>query len=206
MGGPGEIALTLAGVALVHFFGAASPGPSFVLVARTAAAASRARGLRMALGMGIGAAIWAAGAVLGLALLFETAPLLYDAMRLAGAAFLIWLAVTMWRHAESPLASDAAPAGGEAPLRHALMVQLSNPKVMVFFGSVFVGFVPPDAPAWMIAVILANVLIVEGGWYALVARVFSARRVRERYQRMKAWADRGFGTVMGALGLRLALG
>lgn len=206
MGEPGQIALTLAGVAFVHFLGAASPGPSFVLIARTSAASGRPRGLRMALGMGLGAAIWAGAAVMGLALLFEAAPLLYDAVRLAGAAFLLWLAVMMWRHARSPLDAGAAAAGGDAPLRHALMVQLSNPKVMVFFGSVFVGFVPPDAPGWMIALILTNVLLVEGGWYALVAQVFSTRRVRERYERLKAWADRACGGVMGLLGLRLALG
>lgn len=205
-----ETALILLGVAAVHLAGAASPGPSFVLVARVSAAESRAAGLAMSLGMGVGATAWAAAALLGLAALFAAAPWLYTAVRLLGAAYLIWLAAMMWRHARAPLESGpetaTAPAarGLLAAFRRATLVQLSNPKVVVYFASVFVAVAPPDAPAWLLSWILANVMLVESAWYALVALAFSAAPVRRRYVAAKAWVDRVCGGVMGLIGLRLA--
>ncbi|MEO1688629.1 MAG: LysE family transporter [Pseudomonadota bacterium] len=200
--------LILAGVALVHLAGAASPGPSFVVVARAAAARSRASGLWMSLGMGLGAAAWAAAALFGLAALFAAAPWLHDVVRLAGAAFLLWLSVQMIRHAQAPpdAAEGAAPTTSLAALRQATLVQLSNPKVMIFFASVFVAVVPPDAPPALLGLILLNVLLVEAAWYALVALAFSAGPIRSRYLAAKAWIDRICGGALGLIGLRLALG
>lgn len=203
-----ETALILAGVAAVHLAGAASPGPSFVLVARTAATGGRAAGLATALGMGLGATLWAAAALVGLAALFAAAPWLYAAVKLAGAGFLLWLGWMMWRHAAEPTENAAgAPlaAGLHAAFRRATLVQLANPKVAVFFASVFVAVAPPDAPGWLIAAIVGNVFLVEAAWYALVALAFSVPAVRARYIGWKAALDRACGGVMGLLGLRLAV-
>ena len=198
-----------AAIALVHLVAAISPGPSFVLAVRTAAGEGFRVASALALGFGIGAALWAAAAILGLALLFELAPMLFAALKLAGAAFLVYLAVQMWRHARDPMpAADpgAAPRGTPAAIRLGALAMLANPKPAVFFGAVFVGLVPAEATGAERAVVIANILWVEAAWYVLVARLFSMPRARAAYARAKTGLDRAMGGLIGALGVRIAIG
>ncbi len=202
-----DFALVILGVSAAHAAAAISPGPSFVVVARTALAQSRTAGAWSAVGMGLGAVIWACAAVFGLKLLFAAAPWLYTVMKIAGAAYLFYIAVMLWRHAEEPLAmpgSAGAPerARGSA-LWRGLLTQLSNPKPAVFFGSVFVTLIPADAPALFYAVILPLIFVVETAWYVFVAYAITTRPLRERYRRLKAHIDRGTGAVLAGLGLKL---
>ena len=202
-------ALPLAGFALVHLLAVISPGPSFVLTVQTAARAGRAAGIVVAPALSLGALLWAAAAMFGLQVLFTRFDWLYVGLRVAGGLYLIYLGIMLWRHAASGQ-DEAKPAIGASrdPLRlfvHALFVQLSNPKVMVFFGSVFVAFLPAQAPDWLLIAVLAIVAFNEFWWYALVTLLFSAGPARGFYRRAKAWIDRTAGTVLGLIGVRLSL-
>ena len=197
----------LLGVALAHLAAAMSPGPSFLMVAKTAASVSRRAGLLAALAMGVGVTVWAAAALLGLAVVFSRFPILYLAARLAGGMFLIWIAIQIWRHARNPLPEPgvaSTPASVHA-FRSALWIQLSNPKVAVFFGSIFVAVLPPDLPLWLRAVVLAVIFVDECLWYAAVALVLSAPRARRTYARFKTRIERVTACFLGLLGLRLLL-
>lgn len=196
-------------IAAIHLLAAISPGPSFVVAVRTAAAEGFRPTLGLAAGFGLGAVIWAVAALAGLAVLFELAPALLTAFRIAGAAFLIWLAWTMWHHAAEPM--SAAPEGAPprslaGAVRLGLATQLANPKPAVFFGAVFVGLVPPDAGIAAMALLIAVIFADETLWYVAVGRVFSAGPARAAYGRLKAAIDRIFGGLMGALGLKMAIG
>ena len=85
------------------------------------------------------------------------------------------------------------------------MLQLSNPKVIVFFGSIFISLLPAQTPVWMDATVLAIVAANEFTWFALLTLLFSGDAVRAFYRRAKLWTDRLMGGVLGLLGLRLAL-
>lgn len=197
-----------ASVAFVHLLAAMSPGPSFVVITRTAAAEGLGAALLLALAFGIGAVLWGAAAMLGLAVLFQVVPVLLTAMKIAGAAFLLFVAFMMWRHAPDPLpeVTQAVPRRPWATVRLGLLTQLSNPKVPVFFGAVFVGILPADITGAEIAVVLGLVLLVEGLWYVVVARLFSLSRPRAVYMRAKTGIDRVLGGALALLGARIALG
>ncbi len=77
--------LTLASIGLIQLLAVISPGPSFLITARTAVAQSRADGIKVALGLGAGTVIWSAGALLGLNAVFHAVPVLFTAMKIAGA-------------------------------------------------------------------------------------------------------------------------
>src|SRR5690349_9929048 len=85
--------------------GAMSPGPSFVMVARTALAQSRKDGLAAALGMGVGGVLFAAAALQGLHLVLSAVPVLYAAMKLLGGAYLAYLGFRLWSGASLPAAA-----------------------------------------------------------------------------------------------------
>ena len=199
--------LAFATVALAHLVAAMSPGPSFVLSVRTATSEGLRPALALAAGFGLGAAAWATAALLGLKLVFDAAPWLLVALKLAGGAYLVWIAWQLWRHASEPLpeiAPGAAPRGSLSAARRGLLVQLANPKVSIFFGAVFVGIVPADATALGKALLLVNIFAVETAWYCAVAGLFSTSRARAGYARWKAALDRAFGGLLAAFGALIA--
>jgi threonine/homoserine/homoserine lactone efflux protein len=196
-------------IVLIHLLASISPGPAFVVSVRTAAAEGFRPAAALAVGVGLGSLIWATAALLGLALLFQVAPALLTALKVAGGLFLIWIAVETWRHAAEPLpaaAAGAAPRGLGSGVRLGLLTQLANPKTAVFFGAVFVGLVPPGTGAGTLGLLLAVIFVNEALWFALVGRLFSLDRARAAYGRGKRWIDRAFGGLIGALGIRIATG
>jgi threonine/homoserine/homoserine lactone efflux protein len=196
-------------IALIHLMAAISPGPSFVMAVRTAASDGLRPALGLALGLGLGAVVWALAALFGLHLLFRLAPALLLAFKIAGAGVLFWIAIQTWRHAREPLpaAGDGATARGfGGGLRLGLLTQLANPKPAIFFGAVFVGLVPPGTSALALGLLLLVILLDETLWYSLVARVFSLARPRAAYGRAKTAVDRAFGGVIAAFGLKIAIG
>jgi threonine/homoserine/homoserine lactone efflux protein len=187
---------------------AASPGPSFVLVAQTAVGSGRRAGLLAAFAMMLGAVIWAAAALYGLQALFARFEWLYLAMRIGGGLYLLYLAVMLWRHAPEPLPEPSAAgdkAGAVQGFVRALLLQLGNPKVMVFFGSIFLALLPAHPPTGMQIATLAIVAFNEFTWYALITLLFSGGPARTIYRRAKFWLDRIMGGALALLGLRLAL-
>ncbi|SFI69435.1 Threonine/homoserine/homoserine lactone efflux protein [Phyllobacterium sp. CL33Tsu] len=188
--------------------GAMSPGPSFVLVSRISVASSRSHGLASALGMGVGGAFFAALAVLGLTALLLKFEWLYVVLKLLGGAYLVYLAIKIWRGASEPLAVPGPSGEGRGlSVRRAFLVglftQLSNPKTSIVYASIFAALMPQSPPLWLLLALPPMLFCVEAGWYTIVALAFSGTRARLVYMRLKRWIDRGAGAVMGALGVKL---
>ena len=87
----------------------------------------------------------------------------------------------------------------------ALLLQLSNPKIMVFFGSIFLSVLPQHMPGWMQAAVLALVAFNEFTWFALLALTFSGGTARAFYRRANSGSTGSMGGALALLGLRLAL-
>jgi threonine efflux protein len=199
--------LTLATIGLVHMLAVMSPGPSFLITARTAVAQSRAAGIKVALGLGAGAGsiVWSAAALLGLNFLFRQFHWLFIGMKVAGALFLLWIAFQIFRHAADPVEMNEEGNNEDRhnPLLRGFLTQISNPKVVVFFGSIFVAMLPNAAPSWMVVALIAIVTMNEVVWYSLVSLFFGSSPVRRFYLMAKRWIDRATGAFLGLLGLRL---
>ena len=209
-----ETIAALVTLGFVHLLAVISPGPSLLVVARSAIAGSRAQGTRVAFGLGLGTLVWSLAALFGLSVLFALAPWLYTGMKIAGAAFLLYIAFMMWRHAREPIAIDGALAdtdggapglakGPLAAVRLGLLTQLANPKVAVFFGSIFVTLLPADPSPGVQAAVIAIVCVNEVGWYTAVAYAFAVARLRRGYAHAKTWIDRTCGGFLALLGVRL---
>lgn len=199
--------IVILGILTAILIGAMSPGPSFVLVSHTAIRQSRAAGLAAALGMGAGGAIFAALALAGLSALLVRVEWLHLALKVLGGLYLLYLASRLWRGAAEPLAMDMPePGRDQSPQRSFLLgltTQISNPKTAVVYASIFVAFLPADPDMLLLATLPPAVFVVEAGWYALVALVFSATVARTVYGKAKAWIDRAAAIVMAGLGVRL---
>ncbi|WP_233869837.1 LysE family translocator [Paraburkholderia adhaesiva] len=186
--------------------GAMSPGPSFVLVARNSIGLSRRDGVATALGMGTGAICFAGIALAGLYTVLATVAWLYAGLKIAGGAYLLYIASRIWRGAAQPISMDGTASTVSRPGKSfwvGLTTQLSNPKTAIAYGSIFVALLPHNPPLWCYFALPPFVFAIETGWYTVVALCFSSQRPRELYLRAKRWIDRAAAGAIAALGLRL---
>jgi len=200
-----DYTFTLAGIALANILGAMSPGPAFFLVGRAAASHSRANGLATGMGVAAAATLWATAATFGVAVLMTRFTAVYGAIQLAGGVYLIWLGLMSWRHSSDP--DDGSPASTPSRLSRAALagfsLSLTNPKIVIFFSSIFVALFPVHTPLWVRLTALGIVALQETLWYTLVACVLSHSKVQAAYRRIKDKVERLMGAVFIALGARI---
>ncbi|MDB2548454.1 LysE family translocator [Paracoccaceae bacterium] len=196
---------------LVHLAAAMSPGPTTLLAARSAACDGFDRAIFLAIGFGVGACLWAVAAIFGLAILFEHAPAVLLGLKLVGAGYLFYLALRVWRSAAlpfevTPIPTDEAPKSAAKLIWLGIATQLANPKPAVFFGTIFLTFLPANPDHWVYAVVLGMIFVNDAGWNLIVARIFSLSGPRRAYLGFKPVIERIFGGLLTLMGAKLALG
>jgi len=165
-------------------------------------AEGRSAGIAAAFGLGLMAALWTAAALLGLDALFDVFPWAYIVVKTIGAAYLIWIAINMWRNASAPVAEGTKTAHSKF-FRQGLLINLGNPKSVLFSAAVLVVIFPQDLSSSAKALIFSNHLAVELIAQPTLAILLSTEAVRRRYMNAKIITDRLAAGVLGALGLRL---
>jgi threonine/homoserine/homoserine lactone efflux protein len=203
-----ELTTAILGIAVALTLGAMSPGPSFILVARTSVAVSRRDGLAAAVGMGVGGVLFSVIALLGLLTILTAVPLLHLTLKVLGGTYLLYLGYRIWRGARQPLVLESTPLQG----RHTqawrsfvlgLVTQMSNPKTAIVYASVFASLLPSKAPPFVLVGLPIMIFAIETIWYSVVAVALSAPSPRAHYLASKAWIDRTAGSIMSLLGLKL---
>ena len=202
-------ALVLLSLFVIDSLAIVSPGPNILLVVRAAAEQDRRGALLIALGLATAGAMWASIAVSGLTTIFEALPSLQTAIRIAGAAYLFYIAVRLWRSRSGPPSEVAAAPAAARPahkaLLHGFVTSLLNPKSLAYFASIFVLLVPADARPSLriaaVALVFFNALL----WYGLAAWLFSTQRVIRGYLALRRPIDRACATLIAAFGVKLML-
>ena len=205
----GEL-FAIASIVGVVIIGAMMPGPSFLVVARISLVNSRAHGIAASVGMGLGALVFASLALLGLHLIFTQVVWLYLSFKIFGGFYLLYLGIKIWRGAREKLVSEeewaSQPQVGQSLMRSfytAFITQISNPKAAIIYSGVFAVFMPAETSNWFPVLLLPTLLLVETGWYVLVACALSAKASRQVYLKSKSLIDRTAGGLMGVLGIKL---
>jgi threonine efflux protein len=201
-------AVVLGGVFAIHVLAMLSPGPNFLIVTQTAAGRTRRAGVFTALGIAAGAAAWAGAALLGLSVVFAHFAWLHGVVKLLGGMYLVYLGIKLWRAADRQLLCASRVlvpvlSDGRA-FRLGLMTNLTNPKAVIFYGSIFAGLLPPTLPQWVKLAAIGIIIADAVSWHVALACLFSTPRARRAYARMKRYLDRIVGAALALLGLQLA--
>lgn len=192
--------------AAAHLLAVASPGPDFAVVTRQTLAHGRAAGLRTALGIASGIIFHVAYALFGLGWLLQKQPLLLEALRYAGAAFLLWIGFNALR--AQPAAPTLAQGGQAAAQRDfviGLTTNLLNPKATLFFVALCSAFVTTPTPLSLKLALAAWITLTTALWFSLVAITLGHARVRNALRRHAHWIDRGMGVLLIALAIAMLL-
>ncbi|WP_353231817.1 LysE family translocator [Pseudomonas helleri] len=184
-----------------------SPGPDFAMVSRNGLLLSRRAGVLTAVGIGMGVLVHVCYTLLGLGLVLQQTLWLFSALKLAGAAYLVYLGVKMLRSKPAIECLDAPPPvmSDLAALRTGFLTNALNPKTAIFIVSLFMGVVRPDTA---LTVQIAYGLFIAGAhilWFSLIALCFSAGRVREKLVAARHWIDRIFGGLLVSFGVLLTI-
>ena len=204
-------------VAIILFLAVISPGPDFFIVTKTALASGSNAGFAVAFGIGVGCIFYALLCVTGLSVLLTEVAWAATLIKIAGGLYLLWLAGQVWQGASQSIESSPPLEGGVgggvsqnrgmlfASFRTGLLTNLTNPKALAFFSSVYALAITPEATQATRTALVAVTFFILTLWFCLVSASFTLPAVRTRYLRAKKWADRLTAIVMGVFGGRLIL-
>lgn len=196
----------LLAVLTITVFAVISPGADFAMVTRNSLVLSRRAGLLTALGIGAGVLVHVGYTMLGVGLLIKQSLWMFNAVKLAGAVYLIYLGIKllMARPDGSANSSGPAPVSDVAALRSGFVTNVLNPKTTIFIVSVFIQIVHPGTSLTRQAGYGAFISLAHVAWFSLVALLFSASSVRTRLLAARGWIDRVFGGLLTGFGVLLA--
>lgn len=187
----------------------ATPGPAMALIVRRAALQGFQPAVATVLGLEAGLFVWAVLAGVGLAAVVAASEVAYLVLRVVGAAVLLYLGVRALLAARRHTAEPEAGVRRHRPWRafgEGLVVQLANPKAAVFVLALYTSFVPADARVLRTVLLLALLqVVVETALYLGLAAAVGSAGAWFRRSRVRRALDAVSGTVLVALGLRLAV-
>lgn len=199
----------IASASIVCLAGVMSPGPNFVAVTHRAVSASRLEAIALVLGIMCVNALWASASLFGLTAIFKLFPWMFWVAKLFGASYLIWYGIQLLRKAGKPLAAKSTERLSKnnffKAFRQGLVTNLSNPKSMVFYASIFSAAVPAQASSATLIGMVLMVALLGLLWYGGVALVLSGNRVELLYRKAKPYIERSCGGLLIFFGLRQAL-
>ncbi|POA35024.1 MULTISPECIES: LysE family translocator [Pseudomonas] len=186
------------------------PGPDMILLLQTGARQGKAAALATAIGLAIARGCHVALAALGLATLFKAAPWTFEVVRLAGAAYLLWLGIQCLRSNMLPNlnanGTAVAKLAWRAAIQRGLLTNLLNPKALLFCSVLLPQFIDPQAGPVLTQFATLGVLLVVAGLlfdsgYALIGAWLGRWLERSpSAQRMQQWL---FGSLLIGFALRL---
>lgn len=184
------------------------PGPTILMTISY----SLARGPRVALatvaGVTLGDIVAMTASLMGLGALVLASATLFTALKWIGAAYLVFLGLTMWRSADKPSLGAATATSGESArvFRHAFTVTALNPKSITFFIAFVPQFVDPDR-ALFAQLAVMEVTFVTLASAVVLAYALLAARLRRTIARPRTlgWLNRGGGAALIGLGAATAL-
>jgi threonine efflux protein len=196
---------TLATIMVLHWVVLVTPGANVLLISQLAASGDKRGAMYASLGVCTVTFVWATLASLGVNALFAVVPQLRIAVQIAGGAYLVYMAIRLWRSGQSTDGGKTQSLEPWPAFRMGFLTNITNPKSALFFGSVFATALPHDSGAmvWTGAVTLVvfNALV----WHFFLALAFSHPRVQAGYARQRRLLNRIAGAVVGAIGVHLLL-
>lgn len=202
---------TLILVITISCLGMISPGPDFFLVLKNSLSYNRKIALMTCLGVISAIAIHMSYCVAGIAVLITATPWLYNALRYAGAAYLLWIGVKALLAKSNGTAYVSKQAlelnvTAKAAFMQGLLCNLLNPKATLFFLAIFTQLL--NASSTMVdKLVVAFIIWLEAAiWWPMVVFVFQTQIVQRRYFKLQLIIDKLLGVILIVLGVKVGLG
>jgi threonine efflux protein len=190
-------------IAVLHWAVLVIPGFNFILIGQLAAGGNRVTAMAAVAGMTTATLAWAALAVAGVGIVFTAHPAIRHVAQIAGGLYLLHIACKLWRSGRQSTAKAAPVLGATAAFRAGFMTSALNPKIALFYGSVFATTLPPNPAMLLVALSVLLVFCNSLVWHSSLALLLSRPAIQSAYLRHYQALNRVSGVLVGAYGTRL---
>ncbi len=192
-------------ILLAALIAVASPGPATLALAGTSMASGRASGLALAAGITTGSLTWSVAAAMGLGAVMLAHVWIFEMVRYFGAAYLIYLAYKAARSALSnkDLATKFFAGGKRSLYAKGLALHLTNPKAILFFGSLFSLGVPAGTGVQDLMIVIAAVGVQSALVFHGYALLFSSQSMTRIYFKLRRGFEGAFAVGFGAASVKI---
>ncbi len=209
-----HFSLYLPGILLAYsafLLGIISPGPNVLAVMGTSMSVGRRSGMALGSGVAFGSLSWALLTAFGLSAVLVTYASAMTVIKIAGGAYLLWLAYKSFRSAaaDQEVTATTLAGGMRTPFgyfRRGYIIQMTNPKAALSWVAIISLGLDPSAPIWVAFVIVAGTAILSLGIHLGYAIAFSTQFMVGLYARARRWIQGLLGTFFAFVGFRLLLG
>ncbi|HHT7675751.1 homoserine/threonine efflux transporter [Pasteurella multocida] len=194
---------------IVHFFGLITPGPDFFYVSRLAASNSRRNALCAVIGITLGVLFWALASILGLAILFNTVPVLQGLVMTLGGGYLAYLGYLMLKSQQNVVFEPVSEqeqnkqTSIKKEITKGLLVNLSNAKAVIYFASVMSLVLVNLTQTWQIWSALLIIVLETFLHFYAISIVFSRQQAKQFYSQYSRYIDHLSGVIFLLFGVYL---
>jgi len=196
-------------IASIHFLALISPGPDFAMIARNSFVYSKKTGIYSALGLSMGIIVHISYSLVGIGLVISKSIILFSTIKFIGAAYLIFIGYKSLCSKQGLISGEAEKKSQEidalSAIKMGFLTNMLNPKVTLFFLSLFTQFIDPNTPFGMEIVYAGEMVAMTFIWFSFVAIMLSKKEVKEKFSSMRSGIDKAFGAVLILLGIKVAL-
>lgn len=196
-------------IAIIALLGAISPGPDFIVVSKNAITHSRQAGYFTALGIGAGIAIHSTYCILGFAVVITHSLLLFSIIRYLGAGYLIYLGFkglftqSLQKQLQRP--QQKTPLPYSKAFQEGLLVNVLNPKCILFMLSIFTLVIKPHTPYWMQIIFGIELTLITGGWFLGLSYLLTHHKLIGKIQSAQKIVTKVMGVALIGFGIELIL-
>jgi len=196
-------------VALIHLLCVISPGPDFIMTIRNSLVYSRRSGFYSSIGLGLGIMVHVTYCLAGIALIISRSVLLFSIIKYVGAAYLLYIGIKSIRAKPSHDTAavekhQRADLTKSQALRMGFITNVTNPKVTLFFLSLFTLVIHPGTPLAVKVIMGSEMVLATILWFSVVTVVASHRLVRNRVGKIQHYLERFMGGILILFSLKVA--
>lgn len=195
-------------ITLIQLIAIMSPGPDFAIICRNSLIYSRRTGIYSALGISLGILVHVTYTLVGIGLIISKSVILFSTIKLLGAAYLIYIgykslkAKPIKENTTKKLKQDLTRLQA---IKIGFVTNILNPKVTLFFFSLFTQVISPTTPASLKALYGLQMFVFTLSWFTLLAITISHPIVKNRFLSMSHYIEKTMGVILIGLGIKVAL-
>lgn len=200
-------------VAGIHLLAVMSPGPDFAMVLRNSVVYSRRVGVLAAVGLACGIMLHITYSLLGVGLIISQSIVLFNAIKLLGAVYLIYVGFISLLAKKEDVQEDVTykevktkEVSDLQAIKMGFLTNALNPKATLFFLALFTQVISPTTPIGLKMIYGAEMTIATFVWFAFVALILTHKHVNKLFTKIRYQLEKVFGVVLIALGIKVALG
>ncbi len=195
-------------ITIIQLVAIMSPGPDFAIICRNSLVYSRRTGIYSALGISLGILVHVTYTLVGIGLIISKSIILFSAIKLLGAAYLIYIGYKSLK--AKPSGKIAATKSKQdlsrlQAIKIGFITNILNPKVTLFFFSLFTQVISQNTPASLRFLYGLQMFVFTLGWFTLLAITISHPLIKNRFFSISHYIEKTMGVILIALGIKVAL-